>query len=125
MTKRINFITLLVSLLLLTANRSEAQAASVVFDYPNTASPAVVQGYIATLYVNGTAFVLNDTCVLTTVAPIVVRCTATLPDITSALTASGNQNFEISLKDVILEGAKSAPPFVLTRPSAPQGLRIQ
>lgn len=102
-----------------------AQAAQVIFDYPNTSPAATVQGWTATLYVNGTPFVLTDTCVLTTAAPIVVRCTATFPNVTSALTPSGVQNFEVTLMDVVLESAKSSPPFVLTRPSVVTNLRIQ
>lgn len=103
----------------------QAQAATVIFNYPNTVSAAVVQGYTATLYVNGTPFVLTDVCVLvTTVTPNVVQCTAPLPNVTAALTASGPQNFDVTLADVILEGAHSVP-FVLARPSVTSNLRIQ
>lgn len=104
-----------------------AQAQSVIYTYPVTSATLVqVNGYIPTLYVNGASFPLTHTCVLTTtVTPNVFTCTAPLPNITSALTPTGPQNFEVTLKDAILEGPKSNPPFVLTRPSVVSTLRIQ
>lgn len=105
---------------------ARAQAANVIFDYPSPGPLAsVIQGWTATLYVNAIPFVLNDTCVLvTTVTPNVVRCTAPLPVITTALTPTGPQNFEVTVMDVVLESPKSVP-FVLTRPSVTTNLRIQ
>lgn len=103
----------------------QAQTGTVAYDYPASTPPATVQGYAATLFVNGTAFPITDTCVLnTTVTPNVVTCTAPLPNITAALTSSGPQSFTVTLKNVVLESSPSAP-FVLTAPSAPTGIRIQ
>jgi hypothetical protein len=103
-----------------------AQSATVTFDYTVTPLPtaAVVQGWTFTLTVNSTKFVLNDTCVLNSAGPIVVTCTATLPNITTALTGSGPQSFTGTLADGILESSASLP-LVLTRPSAPTAPRIQ
>jgi len=110
------------------SNLANAQAATVIYDFTPTPLPApsVVQGWTASLFVNGVRFALTDTCVTTTVAPIVVRCTATLPNISAALTPTGPQTFEVAWYDTIpeLESAKSSP-FVLVRPSAPATLRIQ
>jgi hypothetical protein len=94
-----------------------------VFDFPVSAgaAPATVQGWTARLYVNGTAFVLNDTCV---VVGAQITCTAPLPNITAALTLSGPQTFTASLADSIMESAVSVP-LVLVRPSAPTAPRIQ
>ena len=114
------------AVMLMLASSAQAQSATVTFDTSANTPVATVQNYTATLYVNGTPFPLTDTCVLVTgVTPNVVRCTAQLPDVSSALTTSGNQNFEVTLKDVILEGAKSSPPFVLARPNVTTNLRIQ
>lgn len=110
----------------LLASVARGQAATVIFDYNTTVPTATVQGWTATFYVNNIPFVLTDVCVLvTTVTPNVNRCTATLPDITTALTPTGIQNFTVSLKDSILEGPVSTPPLALQRPSAITNLRIQ
>lgn len=104
-----------------------AQAATAIYTYPATTPAATVQGYTAVLYVNNVAISLTDTCVLTTtVTPNVNTCTATvsMSAITAALTASGQQTFEVTLADGILESARSVP-FVLTRPSVPSSVRIQ
>lgn len=118
------FIILLILILLIT---TKVEAQTVTYNYPDLSRTAAqVTGYISTLYVNGTLFILSHNCVLiTTTIPNVITCTANLPNITSALTASGPQNFEVTLKDVILESSKSIPPFVLNRPNAVTGLRIQ
>lgn len=116
---------IIILILVLISARVEAQ--TVTYNYPDLSRTAAqVTGYISTLYVNGTPFTLNHTCTLVTIViPNVITCTAALPNITSALTTSGPQTFEITLKDVILESSKSTPPFVLNRPTVPVGLRIQ
>jgi hypothetical protein len=115
-------------LILMYASLAKAQAAQVIYDFNIAPLPPAsqVQAWTASLFVNGTRFPLADTCVLTTVAPIVIRCTATLPNISAALTPSGTQTFEVAWYDTIpeMESAKSSP-LVLVRPSAPSTLRIQ
>lgn len=106
-----------------------AQTGTVAFDYsvpaPGvTPAPAVVTGYTARLYVNGVAFIVNDTCVAAP-APAVTTCTGPLPNISTALATVGPNQFLVSLQDGILEGPKSAVPLSLTAPSAPSTPRIQ
>lgn len=100
-----------------------AQTATVTYTYPTIVigvpvTLLQVQTYIPTLQVNGMAFPLTHTCVLTPGTPSVFTCTAPLPNITTGLTPSGSQSFTVTLKDVILEGQPSLP-FVLQRPAAP------
>ena len=119
MTERV--LALIVSLVLV-ASRAQAQTAQVIYTYNVGPAPAAsVTLYTATLYVNGTPFPLNDTC---TLAGVTIECVAPLPNIATALTPVGPQQFEVSFKDGILEGPKSIP-LVLLRPSAPGNLRIQ
>lgn len=116
------FLTLII---LLFAATVQAQTATVTYDYSAAgAVPSVVQGYGATLYVNGVAFTMNDTCVATP-APALITCTANLPNISTALVPVGPNQFQVSMKDGILEGPKSVIPLVLTAPLAPSTPRIQ
>jgi len=115
---------LLVLVFLSVAVPVRAQAATVVFDYPVAGSlPTTVQGWTATLYVNNVPFVVNDICTPQP-APTIVTCTATLPDVSSALAVTGPNQFIMRLKDGILEGPNSVP-LVLSRPSATSAPRIQ
>lgn len=128
MRKALTVLALLSAFLVAAPIVAQAQAATVAFDYSVpapavTPSPAVVTGYVAQLYVNGVAFVLTDTCVAVA-APAVITCTATLPNISSALAVTGPNQFQVSLKDGILEGPKSVVPLVLVTPSAPSTPRI-
>lgn len=108
----------------LLASAVHAQTVTVAYDYNLGATAAQVQSWVALLYVNTTPFQLTPTCV-TVPSPVLVTCTAPLPNITTGLTASGPQSFSVSLKDVILgEGPKSFP-LVLVKPSAPTVPRIQ
>lgn len=115
---------MLVLVFLLGSVPAFAQAATVAYDYPVVAGvplAATVQAWTPTLYVNGTAFVLTHTCTGTTT----VTCTATLPNITSALTPTGPQTFTVSLKDTVLGESPQSLPLVKVRPVAPLVLRIQ
>ncbi len=108
-------LTFILSLFAVTAS-----AATVVYDSANTL--AEVQGYTATLFVNGTAFPLTQTCVASTAN---VTCTAPLPNITSALTASGPQTFTVQFADPVLGVTATSAPFIRTRPAAPTSGRFQ
>lgn len=113
---------ILTAAVLVGASQVDAQAASVIYDFPSTTPLATVQAWIPTLYVNNIAFPMTHTCV--TVGPL-QTCTATLPNIATALTPTGSQTFQITVKDAVLgEGAKSLP-LVLARPLVATGLRIQ
>jgi hypothetical protein len=101
---------------------AQAQAATVIYEVPSTTPLATVQAWVPTLYVNNVAFAMTHTC--TTAGPI-HTCSATLPVITAALTATGSQTFQVTLKDPVFgEGTRSSP-LVLVRPAVPSALRIQ
>lgn len=112
---------LLVSFALLSVP-SFAQAATVVFDVP-AATVVDLNGWTSTLYVNGTAFPLTHTCILT---GAIVTCTAPLPNVASALVAGTAQTFEVDLFDPVLNvrSPKSAS-FIRNRPAAPTSGRFQ
>jgi hypothetical protein len=80
-----------------------------------------ISGWTPVLYVNNTAFVTTHTC---TQVGAVITCTFPLMNISTALTASGNQTFELALRDVVTgEGPRSLP-LVRKRPNAATGLRF-
>lgn len=99
-----------------------ARAASVLFDV-TAGTVADANGWQSTLYVNGTAFPLVHTCAL---VATVVTCTATLPNISTALVAGSAQTFELDLFDAVLNirSAKSTP-FLRNRPVVPTNGRLQ
>lgn len=110
---------MLLSLFLLAA--VPARAASVLFDVTGTVADA--NGWTSTLYVNGTAFPLVHTCAL---VATVVTCTATLPNISTALVAGSAQTFEIDLFDAVLNiRSPKSVPFIRNRPTVPINGRLQ
>lgn len=109
---------------LLLASLAQAQTATVAYDYSASgATPSLVQGWIPTLFVNGTPFSLTHTCIAG-VAPVLVTCTAPLPNISAALTTAGNQNFTVGLADAILGPGPQSLPLVRVKPNAPSAPRI-
>jgi len=120
-------IGLLVVTILFYASVAQAQAASVVYDYTLvqggvTVTVAQVQAWKAELLVNGTPFVLAPVCVAN---GLVATCTAPLPNITAALTPSGNQTFTARLSDTVLGVGPLSLPLVKILPSAPLLRSIQ
>ena len=120
-------IGLLVLAALLYSGVAEAQAASVIYDYTlvqgaTTVTVAQVQAWKAELLVNGTPFVLAPVCVLN---GLFATCTAPLPNISTALTPSGNQTFTARLSDTVLGAGPVSLPLVKVLPNAPLLRSIQ
>lgn len=111
-----------VAFVLVCASQARAQAASVVFDAAAGTTVAAANGWTSVLYVNGTAFPMAHTCAL---VGVTVTCTATLPNITSALTPSGAQSFQVSFVDAVLGESVKSVPFLRDRPAAPINGRFQ
>jgi hypothetical protein len=110
---------------ILSASLVNAQTLTVTYDYGLSGAETLtmVQGWVPTLYVNGTPFTASHTCVAQPAPATAVTCTFPLPNVSSAITASGNQTFEVSLKDPIVgEGGKSSP-FIRVKPHAPTNAR--
>jgi hypothetical protein len=102
---------------------STLQAQTVTYSSSTTIAPlATVQAWTPTLYVNNTPFVLTQTCTLGTTPAI--NCSAPLPNISTALTPTGNQTFAITFKDPILGESSKSVPLVLVSPVAPTSLAI-
>lgn len=93
----------------------------IAFDAPSGVTPAQGNLWTSVLYVNGTPFPMVHTCVA---AGPLTTCTAPLPNISSALTATGPQTFTVSFKDVVLGEGPQSGPLVRLRPSAPSIPRI-
>lgn len=117
---------------LLFASIAHAQAATVIYDYaltqgPTTVTVGQVQAWKAELLVNGTPFVLvGVSCVQSGVAPnLNATCSAPLPNITTALTASGGQTFTARLSDAVLGVGGQSLPLVKVLPNAPSLRSIQ
>lgn len=111
---------------------AQAQTATVIYDYAltqgtTTVTVPQVQAWTATLFVNATSFPLPGvTCVQSGVAPnLNATCTAPLPNITAALTPSGNQSFSALLTDSLLGASPQSLPLVKVRPNAPSLRSIQ
>lgn len=109
-------------LLLLLGSSLSAQSPQVAFDTPTGVTAAQANAWTSVLYVNGTAFPMTHTCAINGSA---VTCTAPLPNITTALTATGPQNLTVSFKDVVLGEGPQSGPLVRLRPGAPSVPRIQ
>ena len=99
-----------------------AQTATVAFDAATGTTPATANTWTSVLYVNGTAFPLTHVC---TLVGTTTTCTATLPNISAALTAFGSQTFTVTFKDSVLGESPQSSPLVKVRPAAPVLLRIQ
>lgn len=108
-------------LLMLIGLNAQASTPAVVFDSLNTVGE--LQSFVATLFVNGTPFVLAQTCASSSAN---VTCVAPLPNIASALTPTGQQTFTVQLSDPVL-GVTSpmSVPFIRNRPGAPTSGRFQ
>lgn len=122
---------LLVVMASLFATVASAQTPTVSYDYLLQASETLpmVQSWTAVLYVNGSAFTAAHTCIAQPPpgpppAPAnALTCTFPLPNVASAITATGPQSFEVALRDAIVgEGAKAIP-FIRVKPHAPTNSR--
>lgn len=99
-----------------------AQTTTVAFDAAAGTTPATANSWTSVLYVNGTAFPLVHTCAT---VGTTTTCTATLPNISAALTPVGTQTFTVTFKDSVLGESPQSLPLVKVRPAAPVLLRIQ
>lgn len=116
----------LVLLSLFIAAPAYAQAASLAYDMPAGVTLAQANLWTPVLYVNTTQFPLAHTC---SISAGVVTCLLTLPTpavLAPALTAAGNQNFAVSMKDAVLgvESVQSVP-LARLRPVVPINPRFQ
>ncbi len=99
-----------------------AQSPVVDYDAPGGTTIAQNQSWTPVLIVNGQPFVgAKPSCVGTTA----IVCTFPLPDISSALTASGPQTFRIVLRDPVLGDGPAGAPLSLIRPGAGVNLRFR
>jgi hypothetical protein len=99
-------------------------AQGVLVEYPAPANTTVAQNqnWTPILYVNGMAIAgAKPVC---TGTPIL--CTFPLPNITPLLTQSGDQRFELALREPVIgrEGPKT-PPLVLPTPGAAASMRFK
>jgi hypothetical protein len=115
-------ISLLVLVWLSLSLPAFAQAATVSFDAATGTTPATANTWSSVLYVNGTAFPMTHVC---TLVGTTTTCTATLPNISAALTPVGTQTFTVTFKDSVLGESPQSSPLVKVRPAAPVLLRIQ
>jgi len=100
---------------------SQAQGTATVF-FDTATTVTIANSWTSVLYVNGTAFPMTHTC---TVVGALTTCTSPLPNISAALTPTGNQTLEVTFKDVVLGESPRSVPLVLARPNAPLNPRIR
>lgn len=101
---------------------ASAQTATVLVDAPAGTTLAEAAPWQWTLYVNNTAFPLTTTCA---VVGALVTCQGPLPNVSTALTPTGNQNFEATYRSVLFGESPRSVPFVATRRGASSAPRIQ
>ena len=119
-------ILLAVVLVCLVAVTAAAQTVTYTGPAIATVPTATVQAWKPALLVNTTTFALVQTCTTTGTAPNqITTCTAPLPAIGAALTATGNQTFSVSWTDPVLGAGPQSSPLVLVRPFAPGLTSIQ
>lgn len=82
------------------------------------ATPQMVQDWQPILYVNNVRFPLGQPSCAGTAGNVI--CTVAGPDFSAALTPTGDQRFELALRNGVLniEGERSGP-FTTARPGAP------